>query len=238
MNLKTCLLLIFLLSPFLCKAQLTDDYEYDREYIGGLTTNTNSGLIGGIIFKYGKAIKPNVFEIYGVEIVEVRHNKEKAIPSPQGGTFVWQKVNYLFAIRGQYGREYTLFRKAPQQGVQINAIFAGGPTFGLLAPYFIRYNSNELVPFDPSIHTTYSNVIGTGSMLQGLSNSKIRFGAHYKTSLNMELGTFKSNVTGFEIGFMVEAYSKRVEIMSDIETIKNNFLFPSAFFTLYYGRRR
>lgn len=218
-------------------AQDTEDYEYTTEFIWGVTKNTNSGLIGGLILKYGKAITPTKFQTFGLEIVNVKHPKEQRYASFAGNYFLWGKRNYLYSIRGQYGREFILFKKAPQQGIQINAHFSGGPTIGIVAPYYVEIavdRSTVFEHYDPNRHD-FSNILGTGNILQGIGKSSLNIGANIKSSLVFEFGTFKNNVTGFEAGFLVEGFPNQIEL---VPRAKNNAIFTSAFVTLFYGSRR
>jgi hypothetical protein len=50
------------------------------------------------------------------------------------------------------------------------------------------------------------------------------------------LGTIKSQVTGFEAGFLIDAYTK--EILMVPEATKNYAVYPTLFITLFYGSRK
>ena len=147
-------LLLFSISLF-STAQIKQEYDYSSEVIWGINKNTNGGLIGGFILKYGREINNGFFETFGVELSNVKHPKEQRTQTANGSTFIWGKQNYLYAIRFQYGREKILFKKAPQQGVQINAHLSVGPTVGLVTPYYISVAlgpfESRSVPFDPVI---------------------------------------------------------------------------------------
>lgn len=222
------------------QAQDNGNYEYTREYIWGINKNTNSGLIGGVVLKYSQAMNEKVFRTYGMEIINVKHPKEYRYISQFGNPFIWAKGNYLYAVRLQYGRDYLMFRKAPQQGVQINATWAAGPTLGIVAPYYIKYatgpNTFKVEPFDPARHS-FGGVLGTGRLFQGIGQSSIKPGLNGKVAINFEFGTFKSNVTGFEIGVLAEAFPTEIVIIPAPAATNKSF-FTSAFITLYYGARR
>ncbi len=221
-------------------AQDREGYDYSREFTWGISKNTNSGLIAGGAIKFSRSLGNDKFQTFGLEIVNVKHPKEFRYHSFSGNTFIWGKQNYLLSIRPQYGREWLIFKKAPQQGVQISAILAGGPTLGLLAPYFIKWDEQGGAgvveePFDPIKHRDLAEVAGSGSFLRGLGRSNLRIGANIKAALAFEFGTFKNDVTGFEAGFQLEAFPKEVVIVPAAE---NKSLFPSAFIMLFYGRRK
>ena len=217
------------------RAQTDGNYDYTKEFIWGINKNTNGGMIGGFIFKWSTAIGETQFRTIGIETMNVKHSKEYRIASFTGNQFIWAKQNYLYAIRLQYGRDFLLYKKAPQQGVQINASVAGGPTIGVIAPYYVRNADGRTMPFDPDFHTSPGTIAGTGKLFQGLGKSKIKPGLHVKGAVSFELGAFKSNVTGFEVGILGEIYAGKINLMPFEES---KAAFMSAFITLFYGNRK
>lgn len=220
--------------------QTQDSYDYQSEFTWGINKNTYGGLIGGFMFKKARKLNERVLETYGLEIMNVKHPLERRYNSQStGNLFIYGKSNYLYALRFQYGRDLILFKKAPQQGVEIKAVFAVGPTVGVVAPYYVETGADAggmvsiRKPYDTSI--TPEEIYGPGRLFEGLGESKIVPGANLKGALNFELGTIKSQVTGFEAGFLLDAYAKKIEI---IPTAKNYSVFPTLFFTLFYGGRK
>lgn len=211
-----------------------NDYEYSIETIWGINKNTASSLIGGFVFRYSVAIRPGYFTTYGLELMSVRHPAESKVVSRTGNSFVIGKTNNLYAIRGQYGRTYTLFKKASQQGVQVDLIGAVGPSIGLESPYYIEYNQSVREPYDPSRHRI-EEITGRGYLFQGLFESTLVIGLNAKAAVSLEFGSFKSNVSGFEIGFLVDAYARPIEMIPEA---KNYAIWPTAFITLFYGSRK
>jgi hypothetical protein len=230
-------LTVFFIS-FFSFAQNTDgDFDYETQFVYGINLNTQSGLIGGFAFRYSKAINETMYHSFSLELTDVRHPKEQRRPSRLTGEFFTPgKRNFLYVLRPQYGREWVLFKKAEERGIQVNAIGAIGPTIGIVAPYIIDYQfTNEIIrteQYDPAIHTSFEAVLGTGSFAQRLTDAKIQLGASLKTSLALEFSAFKGSQVGFEAGMMIDAYSKKVEIMG---LAQNKQIYPSAFFTLFYG---
>jgi hypothetical protein len=233
---KIVLLLgIFVSAATLVRAQGTGDYDYTREFIWGVTKSTNSGLIGGIVMKYGMTLGEKQYQTFGLEMVNIKHPQEQR-QFTTTGTFIWGKTNYLYSVRMQYGREWILFRKAPQQGVQVSGLVAGGPSLGLEAPYYLNVGSHNNIQrrqFNPSMN--YEEIRGTGNIFHSIGNAKLVPGLNAKTSLSFEFGTFRSNVMGLETGFMLEGFSREINILSNHN---NQQIFPNAFVTLYYGSRR
>lgn len=213
-------------------------YSYSREFVWGVSKSTNSGLIAGLAIKFGRRISENRFQSLGVEIVNIKHPREVRYPSSiSGSTFIWGKQNYLFSIRPNYGREWVIFKKAPQQGVQINAILAGGPSLGLVAPYYIRRRGRDFnsgtEPWNPNIE--FDQIDGSGPFLKGLGDASIVPGANVKAGVSFEFGTFKNDVTGFEVGFQLDAYTRNIVIMP---AASRRSLYPAAYIMLFYGNRQ
>jgi len=228
------------LAAFDSYGQYGGDYDYTREFTWGITKATNSGLIGGIIFKHTRELKDEVFHGGALEIVNIKHPQEQKFYTRTGGnTYILGKENYLYSIRLSYVREYILFRKAPQQGVQINAIGMLGPTIGLESPYYIEVaESNgrtKKVPYDAEKHNGAADIVGGGNFLQGLFESSVVPGLNAKIAVSFEFGTYKSNVVGIETGFQSDFFTREINI---IPTANNNSIFPSAYFTLFYGSRK
>lgn len=219
------------------RAQSDGNYEYTKEFVWGFNKNTNGGLLGGLTFKWGRAINERTFSTIGFELMNVKHPKEFRIPTSSGNQFIWGKSNYLYTIRGQYGRDFLLYKKAPQQGVQINASIAAGPTIGIVAPYYVQTEGgSQQYIFDPTGGSPNRfEIIGPGRLFQGLGESKIKMGLNAKASLSFELGAFKSNLTGFEVGFQFEQFTEKIPI---IPTQENRSFYSSAFITIFYGVRK
>jgi hypothetical protein len=238
--------LVFVVSGtfFLAHAQTKDSYDYNSEFTWGINKNTSGGLIGGLTFKKARKLNDRLLETFGLEIMNVKHPQEVRRYASTGNPFIFGKSNYLYALRLQYGRDLILFKKAPQQGVEIKLVTAIGPSIGIVAPYYIQRASdggngtfdtvNE--QYDPNNpNDAYDNILGTGNLFEGLFDSKIQLGGNAKTGLNFELGTAKNQVTGFEVGFLVDAYFNKIILMP---STYNKAVFPTLYFTLFYGTRK
>lgn len=233
------ILFIFSLQNTFGQREDVGNYEYDKEYLFGVNKNTNGGLIGGFVFKAGTRIDDTQFSFWSIELSNVKNQKEVRYNTVLGNSYIFGKSNYLYSIRPQYGRELVLFKKAPNQGVQVSALAAVGPTFGLIAPYYIEYAVNRVETvteqFDPEIHQSRYNILGTGSLFQGIGQSEFAFGANAKAAVSFEFGVFRSNVTGLELGYMLEGFTKEIPL---IPTTENNQIFQSVYFTFFYGFRQ
>ncbi|HRH34196.1 MAG TPA: hypothetical protein PKY12_04020 [Catalimonadaceae bacterium] len=218
----------------------SDEQAYSEEFTYGINFNSNAGLIGGFNFKWAFAKGPKQYQSVGFEIVNVKHPKEYRFPNPaSGNTFLAYKTNYLFVFRPFYAREFTLFRKAAEEGVHVNAILGGGPSIGMLKPYHILYleslsNPQAAYSIQYTKDLNMNQIYGIGSLTDGIENSKYSLGVHAKASVTFEFGQIKNSVIGLEAGVLVEKFTSEQKIL---EFAQNRSFFTSTFFTLYYGKK-
>lgn len=216
-----------------------EDDTYTREFVWGINKNTNGGYIGGLGVKFSRRISEETFRTLGFEISNVKHPKEVRVQSPYGGGFIMGKSNYLYSLRFSYGYERLLFQKGPQQGVQISALLSGGPSLGIIAPYYVELSggggqSTITEQYDPGRHSVGS-IFGSGRPLEGVTESSFTAGLHLRGGFSFEFGTFKSSVSGVELGLMVEAFPQEIILLPRSQ---NRAIFPSAYITLFHGSRR
>jgi hypothetical protein len=233
-----------LLFSQLDKKQQVDSEEFTNEMTIGLNTNTNSALIGGFTFKYAKRIKKKQSIAFGLELVNVKSHKEEKFASiSTGNSFIPGKVNYLYSLRTQMGKEYLLFGKYPEDGIRLSAIVMGGLSWGIVKPYFIEYDYSPEVgypdyriePYEPGFHQL-SRILGKGGFFHGFDQLKLQMGLNAKASLNFEFGKGEllESVSGIEVGFNIEYFPKEVEIFA-VEDNPN--VYTSLFLVFYIGSR-
>ncbi|MCS6823235.1 MAG: hypothetical protein NZ529_02990 [Cytophagaceae bacterium] len=227
-----------------CNAQEeTAATDYDKEIIGGINFNTNAGLVGGIMGRYSIRQHSTLFKILSAEIVNVKHPNETRYQNQStGNIFIAGKQNYFFVTRLQAGIEKVLFRKASEDGVQVDLLMAGGLSFGLLKPYFIQYNNGSTVTieaYDPKIHD-FNRIEGSAGILTGIEKSKLKPGLNFKTGMSFEFGTFSNGVSGLEAGVGVEIFNETIIILNPLAnaTSYNKKAFTWLYANIYFGMRR
>lgn len=234
-------------------ASSNDEPSYRKEFTYGINFNTRGGLIGGASVRSTRLLNQDWLRFWSIEAVEIKHPKEQKVGTQYGGTIVYGKSNYMFAIRPSVGIQRVIFRKAPDSGVQVNGLLSGGPSIGLVMPYYISYDysdrtSNPTAPatdirneqYDPMIHRNEGAIVDRAPLFSGVGEAKALIGAHIRGALSFEYGRYRDAVAGVEVGALVEAYSKappiiRVAGVSD-ESLNDRFL-PSVYLTVYLGSR-
>ncbi len=247
---KLFLFFVLLVSLAVNAQKKTDDEELEidtKTLAYGVTTNNFSGILGGVVLRNSFPVsmrnnKP-VYRYLSIEAVNLKNPKEASILSVYGTRYVYGKTHYLFSIRPQYGREFSVFKKDGDNGVGLSLVFAAGPSFGLEKQYYIKYSNKageaaQTVPYNPDIHKNSSNISGAGNIFQGFfKNMKFNPGLHFKAAANIDINTFNDKVTGIEIGTLIEAFSKRPEILAP-RFSQNPQIFPTFYLTLYLGNKK
>lgn len=236
----------------------SEDEQYRTITTFGVTANTNSGIIGGVSFRQSKLLSGTLlgmpqYRYLSVELVNVKHPKEVASSiSSFGSRFIDGKENYLFVVRPQYGREVKLFQRNADEGLAISGILAGGPSLGIIKPYYLEVsssngNNTRQVPASQvngsTTPVTGETVVGKGSFFQGLGESKLTVGLNIKAALSFELSAFRTNTTGVEIGFLTEVFPNRILIIPNTtpgsdRTSGNRSFFTSGYITLFFGNKK
>ncbi len=236
-----CLLLICML-PMCAWAQDSDDEDdYQTEFLYGVNFNTNGGLIGGLVFRYSTTMTEKMRQTFGLEIVNVKHPKEiRTQSSANGSSFVFGKSNYLFVIRPQYGRELLIFRKAPEEGVRISAIAAVGPSLGIIKPYYVIVQPTGSDPiveqYDPRSpnQTNPQNILGATGLTR-FAGTQLGLGFNAKAGLSFEIGGFRTSATGFEVGAMFEAFTKKIVM---VPLAENRNVYTSVYLNIFFKSKR
>ena len=218
----------------------SDELSYTEEFNYGVNFNTNGGMIGGLNFKWARAKGPRQFQSIGFELVNVKHPKEYRLRSQEtGNSFIGYKTHYLFSLRPFYGREFTILRKAAEEGVFVNLIVAGGPSLGIRKPYYILYRESpqQDSPYASIPYTVDANlnqINGVGSFSDGLNNMNYTVGVHGKLGISFEFGQIKSSIAGLEVGILAEKFSQTQNIVG---LAPNSSFFTSAYILLYFGKK-
>ncbi|WMN05894.1 hypothetical protein [Marivirga arenosa] len=234
---------VFILSIFMiallfdAKSQKEDPFDYGQEFLFGITKATNGGLFSGGFFRYSAKKSDRIFQTFGIEVANIRHPQERRVPSPtffSTSSFYEGKEKYLISTRLMYGYDMLLFKKAEEKGVQINGVLTGGPTLGFVSPYLLRSEGGGLVTYSQFLNG--SAIIGPAGYFAGIDQMELVLGAHIRASLLFEFGTFKSKITGFEVGFLGEIFSREIQIVP-LGT-KNYSFYPAAFVSILFGSRK
>ena len=211
---RPLLCLLLLCAPVLAMAQSSFvDEEYTVENVFGIRNATNGGFISALFFRHSRMLQKDNLMHLGIEIANTKHPRETKETTFTGSSFVFGKANYLISIRPHYGREKVFFKKAPQQGVRISGMVSAGPSIGLETPYFVDLG-RTVEQYDPeNPNHSRGSILGNAGPFRGLFSSNLIMGGFFKAALTFETNSTKNKVFGIETGFMVEAFTREVEIV-------------------------
>lgn len=212
----------------------------------GIGTNTNAGLIGGFSFKralmHGNQGQKRFISL---DVHNTRDYREYKYPySYNGQSYIEGKLNYLFAVRPNYGIEFNLLKKSNDGGPALKAVLGTGPTLGVLSPYHVNISSSvrgiqsiNSVPYRDIYDNKYNNpnILSVGGLLDGLGQSRIQMGWNLKAGLIFEFNTLKKNYTALELGAVMDYYFQPVEMLY---LNKNRSSYTGAYVTFYLGKTK
>ena len=242
--------------PASVPAAPSDEQSYRKEFVYGVNFNTQGGLLGGASVRSSRVLDDRLLRFWSIEGVMLKNAKEERITTIVGGSYIDRKTNYAFVLRPSVGLQRILVRKAADAGVQVNGLVSVGPSLGLLMPYYISFDrtatqtrvinvaTDEIVneQYDPIKHADAGAILDRGPLFSGIGETKVVPGFHLRGGLSFEYGRYRDAVTGMEVGFLVEGYTKRLLILSptnspqEVDGLNRQF-FPSVYLTLYFGHR-
>ena len=179
---------------------------------------------------------------FEIEAGTLKHPREYRESNPYyqtPGTFVYGKLNSAFYLRGSYGFQHELFKKADLGGVAVRYFISGGPAFAFYKPIYYKilypvsnYEFNIVVEkLDVNVHPPY-DVYGRSSFTKGLNEIKILPGLFAKGGFNFEYSKEDKVIHAVEVGVAFSAYTKKIPIMA---TTDNKALFFSLFVSYRFG---
>lgn len=212
----------------------------------GASTSTNSGIIGGIHLRkiWENTSKSQGF--IGAEITNIKDYREFTSPfSYNGRTYVEGKLNQLLVFRPEYGRKWVLLKKPADGGPSLSGNLSTGPSIGIIKPYYVDISYTDVatsrtalvaVPMAKTFDNSYpkSYIVGESSMFTGLNESTINAGWHIKSALFVDIETYKKNHVSIELGFVVDYFSKPVDMLN---LIPGRSVYTTGYLCLYLGKR-
>jgi hypothetical protein len=179
---------------------------------------------------------------FEIEAGTLKHPREYRDSNPYyqtPGTFVYGKMNFPLYLRGSYGIQHEIFKKADLGGVAVRYFISGGPSFAVYKPiyYKILYPISDFQfeikeeKLDVITHPPY-DVYGRASFTKGLSELKIVPGLFAKGGFNFEYSKEEKVIHAVEAGISFSAFTRKIPIMA---TTDNKALYLSLFISYRFG---
>lgn len=226
------------------------DNLFNREFSGGARLNTD-GWTGFLEMGYRKSASTvNYFQFEFSEKKDPKQDRSSRIIPVGGGfgisstPFVFGKMNNFYQAKLGLGQKKLIGGKGNKNGVEVNAVYYGGVSFGLVKPYYLDLmtdagnpNDRRTVKYSEAIHDDFLNhdlIYGAGGFTKGWSEVSVNPGLHAKVGFRFDWARFNDVISALEVGINAEYYTKKVQIM--VERDPKSFFF-NAYVGLQLGKR-
>ncbi len=241
------LLLLLALVPSL-KAQQTIYDEtrvlYRKELLGGITIHGNGW---GLFFQHGKHRNAKDRRMLGVEAVGMKHPKEIKSFNPyyeDSRGYFYGKANSMIILRPTYGRKHQITDKIRHSGVEINYVWAIGPSLGLVKPVYLQIGKPDNFPYEAIVIERYDpvrhdvqNIYGRATWFRGLNEIQLYPGGFARFGFNFEYSGQASGIKGLEVGASMDAYPLAVPIMAELDGVVNKQFFFQFYLSVQFGKK-
>jgi hypothetical protein len=213
----------------------------------GISTSTSSGIFGGLTARKVWINNPKIQSLVGLDLSIIKDYREFDSPySYNGRGYTEGKLNQLVVIRPEYGRQWTLFKKPSEGGAALKGLIATGPNIGMQMPYHVDISlvnpgsgksTIVSIPMSQTFDNTYqrTTILGESSFFKGASESVYVPGWHLKGAFNVELDSFKQNYLALEVGFIVDYFSKPIEMLNQTP---QRSVYTTGYLTFFFGKSK
>ena len=242
-----------------------NNYNQDKGILFQKESGVNARVYtNGFSFGYqlGKIKKYNLSQYYFAEFGELKdpiessQQKNISLSGPRGTYrgFIFGKQNNFYPLRVGVGEKRFLSEKGKRKGLAVGVSYEGGPTLGLLKPYYLilRHTSDNPGNFTSIRSERYSDenaprflnwddIFGADKLTKGLDELGIVPGINIKGSLHFDWGAYGEFIRSAEIGLMADAFIRDVPILADNDILginNNQNIFLNFFVNLRLGKRK
>ncbi|MCW5899229.1 MAG: hypothetical protein KIT10_08150 [Flavobacteriales bacterium] len=217
---------------------------YRKELLGGITIHGNGW---GLFFQHGKHLTARDRRMLGIEMVGMKHPKEIKSFNPyyeDSRGYFYGKANSMLILRPTYGRKHQITDKIRHSGVEINYIWAIGPSLGLVKPVYLQIGKPDNFPYeaivieryDPGLHDV-QNIYGRATWFRGLNEIRLYPGGFAKAGFNFEYSGQASGIKALEVGASMDAYPAVVPIMAELDDVANKQFFFQFYLSVQFGKK-
>jgi hypothetical protein len=179
---------------------------------------------------------------FEIELGSLKHPKEVKLSNPYyqtPGTFVFGKLNTVIYIRGSFGHQHEIYKKADVGGIAIRYFYSGGPVIGLYKPIYYKVlypiSTSEYEIKEEKIDVTShppGDIWSKSSFFKGINETKFLPGLFAKGGFNFEYSKQDKVIHAIELGAQINLFPKKIPIMA---TAANKAIFFSLFASYRFG---
>jgi hypothetical protein len=245
---------IILIFPFLmlhhvASAQFDEDLTVPdvllrKEYHGGVFINTAGA---GIELRKGANTTFFTKWMYEANLMELKSGRETRIAYYRNArSYVYGKLNNLYALRIGGGQQKLISRKPYWGGVEVRYFWFAGGTMGFTKPvylYIIKDYTNYIFfseisvaaeRYDPAKHSNPYDIYGRAPFTKGFESLSFHPGAYAKAGFSFDIARESQKVSAVEIGAALDVFPTGVPIMA----FRDPDRFFLTFFVGYYIGKR
>jgi hypothetical protein len=204
----------------------------------GILLNTD-GL--GISYRGGKRIdfrNKNLLEIDAGTLKLSKEYKQSSL-NLQGSSYVFGKLNTTVFIRGGFGHQHEIYKKADLGGIAVRYFYSAGPVLAIYKPIYYRiihfFSASQyeilVKKFDSSIASP-DEIYSKAGFSRGLGEIKVMPGLYAKAGFNFEYSKEDKVIHAIELGGQINAFPKQIPILYGSF---NKSLFFSLFVSYRFG---
>lgn len=218
-------------------------YLYKKDWFVGLQLSTNGF---GAIFSYERNKTYNFkqgIHLYTSSLKTGKETRKTNSFYEDSKSYVYGKINLLYAARIAYGMSWRLYERKRERGVSIRYQCQIGPSFGLIKPIYLKIKEPYTEPaitkpedklYDPTIHYA-ENIYGRSSFWKGFIDRKFAFGVFGKTGFQFDFSPRTSKITAVEIGVQLDYFSQPIPLFY---LGKNKNIFPGLYASVQFGKNK
>ncbi len=224
----------------------TQDFVYEKEFTAGIKLLSNGY---GVELNFKKTPNIRYKTVKQFEFVELKDPSEfrqtslasfGARSTPR--SYIFGKQNNFYALNFSYGQDRIITRKGRKNGVSLYWSWKGGPSLGLLKPYYLslregdgsfsneRYSEENRASF-----LDFNQIAGASGFSYGLGEIKIKPGIQARVSTGADWASKRDYIKSAEVGFVLNVYASDIDIMLERD---NSFWFANLYVGVLFGRKR
>lgn len=227
---------------------------YNKELAFNIRLHTNGFSMGA---DFGRLKTYYLTRTFHVELGELKNHKEYRTNLDRSSatgrisrSFIYGKQNNFFVLRAGMGQKRYFSEKAKYKGVAVGISYKGGPSLGVLKPYYLELLSTENnsspfvstkpVKYSQEVHDDFLdpwNIFGSSSWAKGFDEIKLVPGLHGQFAIHFDWGAFDEYLKAVEAGIMLDVYFRKVPIMVETVNVENRPFFLNLFINLQLGKR-
>jgi hypothetical protein len=215
---------------------------FKKEALGGAFIHSQGW---GLFFRNATILSIYRKRFWEIETASMHNPKEHKTQNslyPDAKGYDYGKLNAIQIFRFGLGYYQMLYRKNNEQCVEVDAVYALGPSIAVAKPVYLQIiettqNPNEFLlsteKYDPNLDTP-ANIYGRASFFNGIGQSAIYPGGYARLGLNFDYANRHNRVKAIETGVEVDVYPKIIPIMA---FTPNQQYFVNLYLSFSLGKR-